>query len=114
MQVRQEIRGAQMILAPDDSLMCGGRAEQLESVLQEVIAAGHRHLIVDLSSVEHIDSGGVRALVRGHLAVHEQGGRVSLVNAGATARRVLGTLRLDSVFPIYESLDAALADVAGA
>ena len=56
----------------------------------------------------------MRALVRGHLTVHEQGGRVSLVNAGATARRVLSTLRLDSVFPIYESIDAALADVAGA
>ena len=48
MQVRQETRGGQLILTPDDSLMCGGRAEQFESVLQEVIAAGHRHLIVDL------------------------------------------------------------------
>ena len=37
MQVRQETRGGQLILTPDDSLMCGGRAEQFESVLQEVI-----------------------------------------------------------------------------
>lgn len=114
MEVRQETRGWQLVLTPDDSLMCGGRAEQFESVLQEVIDAGHRHLIVDLASVEHIDSGGVRALVRGHLAVHQQGGRVALVNAGLTVRRVLSILRLDTVLPIYESIEAALADVAGA
>jgi anti-sigma B factor antagonist len=113
MQVRQETRGGQLILAPSDSLMCGGRAEQFESVLQEVIAAGHRHVIVDLSSVGHIDSGGVRVLVSGHLTVHKQGGRVSLANPCATVRRVFSTLRLDTVFPVYDSIDAALADVAG-
>jgi anti-sigma B factor antagonist len=114
MQVRQETRGGELILAPDDSLMCGGRAEQFESVLQEVIAAGHRHVIVDLSSVGHIDSGGVRALVRGHMTVNQQGGHVSLANPCATVRRVFSTLRLDTVFHMYESIDAALADVAGA
>jgi anti-sigma B factor antagonist len=113
MQVRQETRGGQLILAPDDSLMCGGRAEQFESVLEEVITAGHRHVIVDLSSVGHIDSGGVRVLVSGHLIVHKQGGRVSLVNLCPTVRRVFSTLRLDTVFPVYDSIDAALADVAG-
>jgi anti-sigma B factor antagonist len=112
MEVRQETRGAQLILTPDDSLMCGGRAEQFESVLQQVIAAGHRHVIVDLNSVGHADSGGVRALIRGHLTIAATGGRVSLVNPNPTVRRVLNTLRLDTVFPIYESIDAAIADVA--
>ena len=67
MDVRQETRVGHLILTPDDSLMCGGRAEQFERLLQEVIAAGQRHLIVDLGAVAHADSGGVRALVRGHL-----------------------------------------------
>ena len=112
MQVRQETRGGQLILAPSDSLMCGGRAEQFESVLQEVIAAGHRHLIVDLGAVGHIDSGGVRALVRGHLTVHKQGGRVALRIFPATCGACF-TCELDTVFPIYDSVDGALADVAG-
>jgi anti-sigma B factor antagonist len=114
MQVRQETRDGHIILTPDDSLMCGGRAEQFESVIQDVIDAGHRHLIVDLGSVAHVDSGGVRALVRGHLLVGKEGGRVSLVNLCANVQRVLGILRLDTVFPVYESVEAALADVAGA
>ena len=114
MEVRQEIRGGHLILTPGDSLMCGGRAEQFESLLQEVIAAGHRHIIVDLGLVAHADSGGVRGLVRGHLTMQQKGGRLSLANVPENVQRVLHLLRLDTVFPIYASVDAALADVAGA
>ncbi len=114
MQVRQETRNGHTVLTPDDSLMAGGRAEQLEGVIQDVISAGHLNLIVDLASVGHVDSGGVRALVRGHLTVHKKGGRVSLVHLCANVQRVFSILRLDTVFPVYESVEAALADVAGA
>ena len=113
MEVHQAIRSGQLVLTPTDSLMIGGRAEQLEDVLLDAILAGTQYVIVDLRDVSHADSGGIRALVRGHLAVAKKGGRVSLVNASANVQRVLHTLRLDSVFPIYDSVDAALADVAG-
>jgi anti-sigma B factor antagonist len=113
MEVRQETRGGQRILTPDDSLMCGGRAEQFETVLMEAISAGHRLVIVDLGAVGHVDSGGVRALLRGHLTVAQQGGRVSLVNMPPNVRRVIQLLRLDTVLPIHDSVEAALASVAG-
>jgi anti-sigma B factor antagonist len=113
MEVRQETRGGHLILTPGDSLMCGGRAEQFEKLLLDLIAAGQRHLIVDLGKVAHADSGGVRALVRGHLTVQQKDGRLSLANVPANVQRVLHLLRLDTVFPIYDSVDAALSDVAG-
>jgi anti-anti-sigma factor len=112
-EVDQATRGGQLVLTPSDSLMSGGRAEQFEDALLGAILRGSRYLIVDLRNVSHADSGGVRALVRGHLSVSKKGGRVSLVNVSATVSRVLQTLRLDSVFSIYESVDAALEDVAG-
>ena len=113
MEVQQATRGGHLVLTPTDSLMSGGRAEQFEDVLLQAIQSGSRYLIVDLGNVGHADSGGVRALVRGHLAVAQKGGRVSLVNVSASVERVLRTLRLDSVFPIFDSVDTALADVAG-
>jgi anti-sigma B factor antagonist len=113
MQVQQETRYGHLILTPEDSLMSGGRAEQFEQLLQDVIAAGNRHLIVDLGAVAHADSGGVRALVRGLLTLQQNDGRLSLANLTPNVQRVVHLLRLDSVFPIYESVDAALADVAG-
>jgi anti-anti-sigma factor len=114
MQVHQETRGGHLILTPDDSLMCGGRAEQFEETILEVARGGQPHLIVDLSSVAHIDSGGMRALVRGHMSVSKQGGQVTLVNVNSNVRRVIHILRLDTVLHVYESIDAALADAASA
>jgi anti-sigma B factor antagonist len=112
-EVQQAIRSGQLVLTPSDSLMIGGRAEQFKDVLQDAILAGTLYVIVDLRDVSHADSGGIRALVRGHLAVSQKGGHVSLANVSATVERVLHILRLDSVFAIYDSVDAALADVAG-
>jgi anti-sigma B factor antagonist len=114
MQVGQETRAGHLILTPDDSLMCGGRAEQFEATILQVVRGGQRHLIVDMARVAHIDSGGIRALVLGDSSAKKQGGSVSLVNVNATVRRVLAILRLDTVLHVYESLAAALADVAGA
>jgi anti-sigma B factor antagonist len=113
MDVRQETRVGHLILTPGDSLMCGGRAEQFEQLLQEVIAAGQCHLIVDLGAVAHADSGGVRALLRGHLTVQQRGGRLALANIPGNVQRVLHLLKLDTVFPIYDSVDGALSDLAG-
>ena len=48
------------------------------------------------------------------MSASKQGGQVSLVNVNANVRRVLHILRLDTVLHVYESLDTALADVAGA
>jgi anti-anti-sigma factor len=67
-----------------------------------------------MARVAHIDSGGIRALVLGDSSAKKQGGSVSLVNVNATVRRVLAILRLDTVLHVYESIAAALADVAGA
>ena len=91
--------------------MDGQSSSKLSSWRSPALASAH--LIVDLASVAHIDSGGMRALVRGHMSVSKQGGRVTLVNVNSNVRRVLHILRLDTVLPVCESIDAALTGLAG-
>ena len=74
MQVGQETLNGRLVLTPHGSLLCAGPAEQFEALLQNVLAEGHRHVIVVLEHVPHVDSGGVRALVRGHLTAQRLGG----------------------------------------
>jgi anti-sigma B factor antagonist len=109
MHVHQEIRQGRLILRPDRALLCAGPAEQFELLLQEVLAAGHRHLIVACDSVPHMDSGGVRALVRGYLTAQRLGGSLALANVDRRVNRVLTLMRLDLVFPIYETVEKAIA-----
>jgi anti-anti-sigma factor len=114
MKVAQQTLAGHLVLTPDAQLVCGGPAEELEQLLQTVIAADHNHIVVDLKAVPHVDSGGVRALIRGHLTAQRTGGAVTLANLRPPVRRVFAVLRLDTVMTIYDSVDAALARVAGA
>jgi anti-sigma B factor antagonist len=109
MEVRQEIHGSRLVLTPDRALLCSGPAEAFESLLQEVLEQGHRHLIIDLEHVPQVDTGGVRALVRGHLTAQGMGGTLVLSTVHERVRRVLTMMRLDLVFPMYDSVDAAVA-----
>ncbi len=109
MQVHQENRGGRLVLTPMHALFCGGTAEDFEELLQQLLAAGHRHLLVDLQHVPQIDSGGVRALVRGYLTAQRLGGTLTLAAADRHVSRVLSLMRLDKVFPMFDTVDAAIA-----
>ena len=109
MQVGQETRGGRLVLTPRGSLQCAGPAEQFEALLQNVLADGHRHVIVVIEAVPHVDSGGVRALVRAHLTAQRLGGSITLATVDRRVYRILTMMRLDLVFPIFDTLDAAIA-----
>ena len=109
MEVRQEVRDDRLVLTPDGALLVAGPAEEFGSLMQKLLAEGHRQLIVDLEHVTHLDSGGVRALVHGYLTAQRLGGSVVLSNADRNVRRLMSVLRLDTVFLMFESVDAAIA-----
>lgn len=109
MQVGQETLNGRLVLTPQGPLLCAGPAEQFEALLQNVLAEGHRHLIVVLEHVPHVDSGGVRALVRGYLTAQRLGGSVVLARVDRRVHRILTMMRLDMVFPIFATVEAAIA-----
>lgn len=89
--------------------MEGGAAEEFERRVQALLAEGHRYLIVDLRGVAEIDADGIRALVRGYTTAQRLGGSFRLTGVNAQVRAFLQTAHLDTVFAIYESVDAAQA-----
>jgi anti-sigma B factor antagonist len=99
------------VLTPDCALLVSGPAEEFESLLQKLLAEGHRQLIVDLEHVAHLDSGGVRAVVRGYLTAQRLGGSLAVSNANRHVHRLMTLMRLDQVIPMFESVDAAIAAV---
>lgn len=68
-------------------------------------------LLVDLSAVDYIDSSGVASLVEALQETRKAGTAMGLVSVSETALRVLKLARLDTVFPLYGSVDEGLAAV---
>jgi uncharacterized membrane protein YhiD involved in acid resistance len=54
-----------------------------------------------------MDSGGIRALVRGHTTAQRLGGSLRLAAMPAAVARVLEESRLSSIFVTYDSVEAA-------
>jgi anti-anti-sigma factor len=85
--------------------------DELTSIL--VTAAGRATVVlVDLAEVRFLDSSGLHALIAGHHAAIEQGGRLYVVNATGVVDRVLDLTGVgDLLRPPIDGAAAATPDV---
>ena len=69
-----------------------------------------KNILVDLSAVPYLDSSGVASLVEAYQLSRSRGISFGLVSVSPRALRVLELARLDKVFAIHSSVDAADGD----
>ncbi len=74
---------------------------------------GTPQIVIELGGVDYVDSGGLGILVGLHIAAQKRGGDIKLVSPSERVRRVLGETKLNTVFPVYTTLDEALAAFGG-
>ena len=79
-----------LVLSPQEPLIAGGPAEELERRIQEIFKSGYEHVVIDLRGVPTADSAGIRALVRGHTSAQRLNRRFTLVSPNP---RVQGAAR---------------------
>jgi anti-sigma B factor antagonist len=76
--------------------------------IDQLVAAGGRQVIVDLSAVSYIDSAGVGMLVAKSQRLAAQGGSMRLAHLTARSHHLLAMLKLKLMFEIYDDVDAAV------
>lgn len=81
----------------------------LRKSLLESVSKG-RPVVVDMSNVSYIDSSGVASLVEAYQSARKKGFSFALSGLSPAALRVLQLARLDRVFTIHASIDAAIGD----
>ena len=84
-----------------------GTAPRLREQLNDLVAAGHLRVVVDLTAVEFLDSTGLGALVAGFKRLRAHDGELRLVCVPGRIRKVFELTRLDRVLPMFESVDDA-------
>ena len=105
-RVREERGSVIVALVGEIDLEQSPRAREvlLESVARE------RDVLVDLAEVRYIDSSGVASLVEALQVARRNGTGFALLSVSPAALRVLELARLDTVFAIHPSLEAAFGD----
>jgi len=82
-------------------------APRLRERLTEMLAAGEKHVVVDLGRVEFLDSTGLGVLVGTHRRLRASEGSLSLVCPHERLLKIFRITGLDTVFSIHPSVDDA-------
>ena len=83
-------------------------APQLRSALNDAVADGARHLVVDMTGTEFLDSTGLGVLVGGLKRVRTMDGDLELVCSSEKILKVFRITGLTKVFTIHPTIDEAL------
>jgi anti-sigma B factor antagonist len=90
-------------------IVFGDEAIALRDTLKALVAKKVRSILLDLSGVTYIDSGGLGTLVGAYSSARAAGTDIKLTGIGQRIRDVLQITKLVTVFEVYETESEALA-----
>ena len=110
----KEISPATRLITLSGKLLLGSECvTELESLVPQLVAAGARNLVFDLSEVSRIDSTGIGRFIDAYGRVRKSGGQMRLAGAEGAVRESFRLTRLDHVFPFYPTVEAACEGLPG-
>ena len=83
---------------------------QLLQLLQQKMLGGFNKFIVDLSSLDFMNSVGLNFLISVHTKSQQSGGKMAVVNANAQVTKLFEVTKLSPLFQFSPSVEAALKD----
>ena len=81
----------------------------LESQGRQLLLAGQIYLILDLKSLQFMDSSGIGSLIALQRAAHQAGGDLLLAGLNKKVVMSLQLARLDKFFRMFDLVEDALA-----
>lgn len=109
MRLEEELRGDAAIVRPYGSLRAGESAEALEKALGRAEAQASGAVLIDLSNVREIDSTALGVVVGTGRRLHAAGRELYLVGPNERVLLLFQLTKLDAVFPVRPSVEAALS-----
>lgn len=96
------------ILSCNGRIVFGEEATELRETLKRLLAST-RQVILNLTNVSYIDSGGLGTLVGVYSSARSSGADIKLTGLGQKLRDVLQITKLVTVFEVYDSEQQAIA-----
>jgi anti-sigma B factor antagonist len=88
-------------------------AKAMLDTLRGELDQGKKRLVLDFQITESIDSTALGALIQVLKSARAKDGELGLASVGDGVRRVLAITRVDRVFALYATRDAAVSALGG-
>lgn len=105
---KRKVEG-QTVLRVEGIVKLGESAEFLAQTLRRALDQEEGHVLLDLSAINYIDSTGIGELVGYLVRFRDQRRKMILVNPSQRITRLLEVAQLLREFPIYPTVDDAMA-----
>ena len=107
MKLESSVQGDAQIIVAEEPRIDAAVAIQFKDRMKAETEGGEGRVILDLSRVEFIDSSGLGAIVA---AMKQMSGkrRMELAGLTETVQKVFRLTRMDTIFAVHDSVDAAL------
>jgi anti-sigma B factor antagonist len=84
----------------------------VRNTIKDLLAAGHKNIVLNLKEVGYIDSAGLGEIVGAYATVANQGGEVKLLNTQGKVKDLLQVTKLYTVFAAFDDEAAAVRSYA--
>ena len=87
----------------------GEGSVQLRDAVRDLLAKGHKKIVLNLGDISYMDSSGMGELVTAYTSVKNQGGELKLINLTKKIEDLMQITKLVTVFDIYDDEASAIA-----
>lgn len=94
----------------DGDLVAGVGDEVLRDLVNDLLAADHKKVLLSLAGVDRLDSAGLGELVASWKLAHRFGSSIRLLRPGDRVRQTLHLSQILPLLDVYEDEALALAD----
>ena len=106
MKISYEEHGAVCVLTLSGNFT-SDQIDQFGRTMDERMASGSRHIVLDIAHVAIVDSAGLEAMLDLGDQLRATGGRLMIVNPDEVVRRILEITRLEREFDVHDTVEAA-------
>jgi len=108
MELTSTQHGTVTVIRLKGNLMGGPDASLLNARLHELVESGRKHIVIDLSDVQFMNSSGLGLLIGGVSALKNAGGALKIAHASEKILSLITITKLGSVLQTYPTTEAAL------
>ncbi len=113
MKLRQkELSGGIVLFEIEGNIVGGPDAMSLNDEVRKLVDGGKKKFVIDMGSVEHINSSGLGILIASLNVVRQAGGDLKVANVSSRVLDLLKITKLNQIFKLYNSVDEAVKNLA--
>jgi anti-sigma B factor antagonist len=104
-----DVNGVTIVELEGRIMLGDGSAFELRDSIGNLLAKGHKNILLNLAGVGYMDTAAVGQLIDAYRHARDLGGEVKLVKLSARVDTMLQVTKLYRVFDIYDDVRTAIA-----